>query len=58
MPASCSIGIPFTPAVAGGKAARLRIATSATSTPLRVSLSGTGVAPLGRANFLIGRVVS
>jgi hypothetical protein len=43
--ASCTIGVTFTPAAALTKSARLSIATSATATPLTVSLSGTGVPP-------------
>ena len=41
--ASCSIGVTFAPVVTGRKSAKLSIATSATSTPLSVSLSGTGI---------------
>jgi len=41
--ASCTISVTFTPAAALSKTAKLSIATSATSTPLSVSLSGTGV---------------
>ena len=41
--ASCSIGVTFAPVVAGSKSAKLSIATSATATPLSVSLSGTGI---------------
>jgi hypothetical protein len=41
--ASCTIGVTFTPAAALSKAAKLTIVTSATSTPLSVSLSGTGI---------------
>jgi hypothetical protein len=43
--ASCTIGVTFTPTVTGSKSATLRIATSATATPLGVSLKGTGVLP-------------
>jgi hypothetical protein len=43
--ASCTIGVTFSPAVAGAKSAKLSIATSATTAPLSVSLSGTGVLP-------------
>jgi hypothetical protein len=43
--ASCVIGVTFTPSVAGSKSAKVSIATSATATPLSVSLSGTGVLP-------------
>jgi hypothetical protein len=43
--ASCTIGVTFTPTVTGSKSATLRIATSATATPLGVSLRGTGVLP-------------
>jgi hypothetical protein len=43
--ASCTIGVTFTPAAAASKSAKLSIATSATSTPLSVSLSGTGIVP-------------
>ena len=43
--ASCTIGVTFTPTVTGIKSAKLSITTSATSTPLSVSLSGTGVLP-------------
>jgi len=41
--ASCSIGVTFAPMVTGSKSAKLSIATGATSTPLSVSLSGTGI---------------
>jgi hypothetical protein len=41
--ASCSIGVTFTPAAALSKSAKLSIATSATTAPLGVSLSGTGL---------------
>jgi hypothetical protein len=41
--ASCTISVTFTPAAAASKSAKLSIATSATSTPLSVSLSGTGI---------------
>jgi len=41
--ASCTIGVTFTPTVTGIKSAKLSIATSATATPLSVSLSGTGL---------------
>ena len=43
--ASCTIGVTFTPTTTGGKSAKLYVATSATGTPLGVSLYGTGVAP-------------
>jgi hypothetical protein len=43
--ASCTIGVTFTPTVTGSRSAKLSIATSATSMPLSVSLSGTGVVP-------------
>lgn len=42
---TCTVEVRFTPAAAASKAAKLTIATSATSTPLSVSLSGTGVLP-------------
>jgi hypothetical protein len=41
--ASCTIGVTFTPAAALAKSAKLTIPTSATSMPLSVSLSGTGI---------------
>jgi len=41
--ASCSITVRFSPIIAGTKSAKLSIATSATSAPLNVSLSGTGI---------------
>jgi hypothetical protein len=41
--ASCTVAVTFTPTVTGGKSARLSIATGATSTPISVSLSGTGL---------------
>jgi len=41
--ASCTIEVSFNPTVAGSKSAKLSIATSATSTPLSLSLSGTGI---------------
>jgi len=41
--ASCTIAVSFNPTVAGSKSAKLSIATSASSTPLSVSLSGTGI---------------
>jgi hypothetical protein len=40
--AFCTISVTFTPEAAVSKSAKLSIATSATSTPLSVSLSGTG----------------
>ena len=40
--ASCTISVTFTPMAAASRSAKLMIATSATSTPLGVSLSGTG----------------
>ena len=40
---SCTISVKFKPAFAAKKSAKLTIATSATSTPLSVSLSGTGL---------------
>jgi hypothetical protein len=44
--ASCTISVRFTPTVTGTKSAKLAITTSATSLPLGVTLSGTGVLPL------------
>ncbi len=41
--ASCTIGVTFSPTVAAAKSAKLSIATSATTAPLSVSLSGTGL---------------
>jgi hypothetical protein len=41
--ASCTIGVTFKPTVTGIKSAQLSIATSATTTPLSVALSGTGL---------------
>jgi hypothetical protein len=41
--ASCTIGVAFTPQAATSKSAKLTIVTGATSTPLSVSLSGTGI---------------
>lgn len=41
--ASCTISVTFTPQAVLSKSAKLTIATSATSTPLSVSLSGTGI---------------
>jgi hypothetical protein len=43
--ASCTIGVTFSPQATGTKSAKLSIATTATSTPLLVTLTGTGVAP-------------
>ena len=43
--ASCVIGVRFKPTATGSKTAKVTIATSATSTPLSVSLSGTAVSP-------------
>jgi hypothetical protein len=40
---SCTISVRFTPQAALSKSAKLAVATSATSTPLSVSLSGTGI---------------
>jgi len=40
---SCTIGVQFKPISAVSKSVKLSIATSATSTPLGVSLSGTGL---------------
>ncbi len=41
--ASCTIAVTFKPLAAASKSAKLTVATSATSTPLSVSLSGTGI---------------
>jgi trimeric autotransporter adhesin len=41
--ASCTIGVTFTPVALGKKSAKLSISTGATTTPLTVSLSGTGI---------------
>lgn len=41
--ASCRIAVTFKPLAASSKSAKLSIATSATATPLSVSLSGTGL---------------
>jgi hypothetical protein len=41
--ASCTISVRFTPKAALSKTAKLSVATSATSTPISVSLSGTGI---------------
>jgi probable HAF family extracellular repeat protein len=41
--ASCTVSVTFTPLGATSKSAKLSIATSATSAPLSVSLSGTGI---------------
>jgi len=43
--ASCTIGVTFKPTVTGSKSAKLSIATSATSLPLGVFMSGAGVLP-------------
>jgi hypothetical protein len=43
--ASCSIGVTFMPLAANSRSAKLSIATSATTAPLSVSLSGTGLPP-------------
>jgi probable HAF family extracellular repeat protein len=43
--ASCVIGVRFKPTATGSKTAKVTIATSATSTPLSVSLAGTAVSP-------------
>jgi hypothetical protein len=43
--AYCTIGVTFTPKAAASKSATLRIATSATSSRLTVTLTGTGVSP-------------
>ena len=40
---SCTIGVKFRPLAAASRSATLAIATSATATPLSVSLSGTGI---------------
>jgi hypothetical protein len=40
---SCTISVTFKPLAVASKSAKLTIATSATSTPLSVSLSGTGI---------------
>jgi YVTN family beta-propeller protein len=40
--ASCTIAVAFKPLAAASKSTKLTIATSATSTPLSVALSGTG----------------
>lgn len=41
--ASCTINVTFKPLAAASRSASLKIATSATSTPLSVALSGTGI---------------
>ncbi len=41
--ASCTISVGFTPQAALTRSAKLSIATNATSTPLGVALSGTGI---------------
>jgi hypothetical protein len=41
--ASCTVSVRFKPLAAASRSARLNIATSATSTPLRVTLNGTGI---------------
>jgi hypothetical protein len=41
--ASCTIAVTFKPLAVASKSAKLTIATSATSTPLSVALSGTGI---------------
>jgi hypothetical protein len=41
--ASCTIGVKFKPTAVASRSARLSITTSATSTPLSVTLSGTGL---------------
>ena len=43
--ASCTVSVTFEPISAASKSAKLSIATSATATPLSVSMSGTGVLP-------------
>ena len=43
--ASCTINVRFTPTVTGTRSATLSIVTSATSLPLGVALTGTGVLP-------------
>lgn len=43
--ATCTVSVTFKPISAASKSAKLSIATSATATPLSVSLSGTGVLP-------------
>jgi hypothetical protein len=40
---SCAISVTFKPQAAASKSSKLTIATSAASTPLSVSLSGTGI---------------
>jgi hypothetical protein len=40
---SCTTGVTFTPSAAASRSAKLQIYTSATSAPLSVSLSGTGI---------------
>jgi len=42
---SCSIGVTFMPLSATSRSAKLSIATGATTAPLTVSLSGTGLPP-------------
>jgi len=42
---SCSIGVTFAPVTKGSKSAKLYLATSATASPLAVSLYGTGLTP-------------
>lgn len=42
---SCTISVTFAPTAAVSRSARLSIGTTATSSPLAVSLSGTGIVP-------------
>jgi hypothetical protein len=43
--ASCTIAVSFQPLTAASRSAKVSIASSATSTPVTVALSGTGVLP-------------
>lgn len=43
--ASCTIGVTFSPLSTSSRSAKLSVATSATTTPLTVLLSGTGLPP-------------
>lgn len=43
--ASCTIGVTFSPLATTNGSARLSVATSATTTPLTLSVSGRGLPP-------------
>jgi hypothetical protein len=53
--ASCAIGVTFKPSAIGARSATLTVSNSAASTPLAVSLSGTGMAPAPTISAISGQ---